>query len=199
MVMRKLLLPLIAALTLSSGQVATADPPRDPFFDGPGNAVPLRFLAANGGTFQPRAIVLATQGSAITARLPRTSGRVRSEDRVDLRSIPYAGRLFSKRLMPSDARQGELIGDVQRVGDTLYVNAANWSGALDGTPVSLATWTPRHGTISYRLGLLDYGQASGPTRPGPILGAAYLIDGQLVIASNGVDRPSVYDLVSGQR
>ena len=197
--MKKLLLPFITALTFSSGQVAIADPPRDPFFDGPGNAVPLRFLAANGGTFQPRAIIVATQGQAISARLPRSSGSVRSEDRVDLRSIPYAGKLFSKRLMPSDASQGELIGDVQRMGDALFINAASWSGALDTAPVALTTWTPRHGTISYRLGRLSYNQTAGNAVAGPVLGAAYLVDGQLVIASNGVDRPSIHDLVSGKR
>lgn len=185
------ILPLIAAIAIAPLAEAQG---RDPF-DRPTVGVPVKFASTNGGSFRPRALVVITQSGAVIAALPATSNDARSEDRVDLSSAPLLGGVFRGRLAPSDARAGERIGDVRRVGDALVVDASAWPQELQGLPVTLTTRVPGDGAISYRMGRLDYGQTAPQGGGGTVLGFAALVDGQLVIASNGANIPGLSDLL----
>ena len=159
--------------------------------------LPLFFASENGGIFRPHGLVIQSRTGTLAVAVPNRGFEAQSEDHIELRDVPLLGGLFRKRLDPSDARKGDLLGPVSRVGNDLYINASGWPGSLSNLPVTVTTWTPRYGTISYRLGRQAYAPVSRSNIAGPEIGAAYLLDGQLVIASNGADVPSINDLVRG--
>lgn len=165
-------------------------------WDRPTVGEPLRFQSANGGSFRPRALVIQTGAGASVARLPATSDDARSEDRVDLSGTALIGGLFQERLAADDARAGDLVGPVYRSGDTLIVDAGGWAGQVTGLPVTFATHTPQTGPVSYRLGRLSFAPAQAPGNGGPI-GQAYVLNGQLVIASPGNGAPGLDKLFGG--
>lgn len=188
----KFLISLIAAgLALAPMTFASE---RDPFDDGPSVGIPVKFSSANGGTFRPDRLIIQTQTGTLMTQLPRTSDHVRSEDRIDLSGAPLLGGLFQDRLAPSDARKGDVIGDVRRVGDALVINATGWPQGLHGLPVTLSTWTPRRGEVSYQLGRLSYVPGGDQGGVGHVLGFAAIVRGQLVIASNTYSAPGIADL-----
>lgn len=189
----KFIIPLLAAaMALAPASHASE---RDPFSDdGPSIGIPVQFASANGGTFRPDRLVIQTQSGTLLTELPRTSDNVRSEDRIGLSEVPLVSGLFQDRLAVSDARKGQIIGEVRRVGDTLVIDAATWPQSLQGLPVTLSTWTPRRGEVSYRLGRLPYVQGADAGGAGQVIGFAALIGGQLVIASNTYSAPGIADL-----
>ena len=189
---RTFVIPLLAAALL--GAPAAYSSERDPFDDGPSVGIPLQFASTDGGTFRPRALTMLTASGVLSAALPATSDDVRSEERIDFSDSPLVGGLFQRRLAPSDARKGDMIGDVRRIGDALVIDAANWPDGLQGLPVVLSTWTPSRGEISYRLGRLSYGAAVEPVGGGHVIGFAALVDGQLVIASRAEGAPGLGEL-----
>jgi len=120
---------------------------------------------------------------------------VRSEDRIDLSGAPLLGGLFQDRLASSDARKGEVIGDVRRVGDALVIDATAWPQGLQGLPVTLSTRTPRRGEVSFGLGRLNYSAGADVGGAGQVVGFAALVGGRLVIASNTYSAPGLADLL----
>src|SRR5690606_9670923 len=111
----------------------------------------LRFRAENGGSLRPRAVIVSGVGGALSARLPEAA-TVRDENRVDLSGTPVLGPLFRGTLDVARARQGELVGPVYRVGDTLVIDADAMPAGLTNRRVALATNVPRYGAISFQLG-----------------------------------------------
>lgn len=156
----------------------------DVFGDRPGIGEPLRFRDANGGAFWPSDLVILTSAGAQAAVLPRTSSGVRSEDRVDLSETPLIGAIFRETLSTGDAREGQLVGPVLQSGNRLVVDARSSASEVTNLPVILATNLPRLGAVSYRIGTLPYVPA-GNAAGGVEIGAAYLVDGRLVLASSG--------------
>lgn len=167
---------------------------RDPLDRFNGNG-PLRFRNAEGGAFRPVRLVLVTDQGNFGAPLPEAA-EIQSEDRLDLSSVPLVGEVFRGTLAPSDARQGVLVGDVQRVGDMLVVRAAGFPEGLVRASVVVSTSVPQLGPVSYAVGRLPYRDASLPAA-GEIIGSAHLVGSQLVIASRGGEPayPSVESLV----
>lgn len=191
-----LFVPALIAGVLVAGSVSAGGRNSDDW-DRPGVGVPLRFQSEKGGAFRPRALVVQTANGAQVARLPAVSNDARPEDRVDLSGAPLIGALFQGRLAPADARRGDAVGPVVRVGDTLVVQATGWPGDLTGLPVTLATHTPRTGSVSYRLGRMTF--APGGVGGGGIpIGQAFVVNGALVIASPGNGAPTLEGLFTGQ-
>jgi len=190
----KHVLTLLAMLSMSAGQPSFANEDRDPFSGGATVSLPLLFASANGGTFRPKGLVIETRSGSYSVAFPNRGFDARSDDRAALSGLPLIGGLFRPGLTPSNA---ERLGEVWRSGDMLYVKAQDWPGELVNAPVTLATWTPRFGRISYRLGRQDYRLTGSKTVAGAILGTALLVNGQVVIASNGSDIPSLNDVVRG--
>lgn len=188
----KFLIPLFAAGVMLAP--ATQASERDPFDDGPSVGIPVKFASANGGTFRPDRLIIQTQTGTLLTQLPRTSDDVRSEDRIGLSEVPLIGGVFAGRLAVSDARKGDVIGEVRRIGDALVVDATGWPQSLKGLPVALSTRTPRRGEVSYRLGRLSYVQGVDAGGAGQVIGFAALVGGQLVIASNTYSAPGIADL-----
>jgi hypothetical protein len=156
----------------------------DVFGDRPGIGEPIRFRDANGGAFRPSDLVIINTAGAVLAMMPRTSSNVRSEDRVDLSETPLIGAIFQETLSTGDAREGQLIGPVLRSGDRLVVDARSSGFEVIDLPVVLATNLQRFGAVSYRIGVLRY-TPSTIVPGGERIGAAYLVDGRLVLASTG--------------
>ncbi len=174
-------LSVLPALTLP----AAASGGRDSFLgERPGFDEPLRFRTESGGAFRPRAIIVTGASSAIAAKLPRAAD-AQSEDRVDLHGAPLVGPLFRGTLDVATVRQGALVGPVYRVGDTLVVDAGAAPAGLQSRPVTIATNIPRYGAVSYALGLLHWTPVTRPTDAGVRVGTAHLVNGALVLASEG--------------
>ncbi|MEM6620870.1 MAG: hypothetical protein AAF674_01485 [Pseudomonadota bacterium] len=165
-------------------------------FDRHGSSQPLRFRNADGGAFRPVELVLVTDRGTFGAILPENA-EIQDEDRVDLSGLPVVGGVFKGTTAPSDARDGLLIGPVERIGDMLVIRAAGFPDGLERAPVTLSTSVPRFGLISYPLGRLNYRPVVIPAVVGQPLGQAHLLDGQLVVASDGGEPayPSVDALV----
>ena len=181
------LIPLAAAFALvlsANGPASAGERSGDRFGDRPGVGEPLRFRDANGGAFRPSALIILSAAGTQIAPLPSTTNSARSEDRVDLSEIPLIGGLFGETLSTDDAREGRPVGKLQRVGDTLVLDARGSGISVTSLPVVMATNLPRHGAVSYRLGRLNY-RPGGAGGVGPVLGAAYEVDGKLVLASTG--------------
>lgn len=145
----------------------------------------IRFRNADGGTFDPDRIEIVTSSGTLAADFPGAPLAVRNEDRVDLSEVPVLGQLFRSGLSTGDAAaKGERVGAVYRNGATLIVDARDHVGEVTALPVTLTTNLARYGAVSFELGYLSYG--AGAARPaGEPIGAAFLVDGRLVLASNG--------------
>ena len=157
-----------------------------PFGEGPSVGEPLRFRAENGGAFRPRALIIQTGAGSLRAILPEASNNARSENRVDLSGTPVLGPLFRGTLSTDNARQGQRVGEVYRApGDYLVLIADGAGRDLSSYPLTLTTNLPRIGAVSYPLGRLRYGASGAPVSRGMPVGEAWLIDGQLVLASRG--------------
>lgn len=166
--------------------VPAAASERDSFLDErPGIGEPLRFRDQAGGAFQPRALVLRGPAGALAAELPSGARSARSENRVDLSGAPLVGRLFAKTLDVASVRQGPLVGPVYRVGDMLVVDASQAPADLAQLHVALSTNLPRVGAVSYRLGRLGWAPVGAAAPAGAPIGSAHLVDGALVLASQG--------------
>ena len=193
-----LLIAPLMALLLVPGIGATAE--RDsPFDERPSVGEPLRFRADNGGAFRPRALLIQTGAGTVRAILPEASDDARSEDRVDLSSTPLVGPLFRGTLSTDNARQGQRIGALYHApGDYLLVVVDGAAQNLTGYPVALTTNLPSTGAVSYRLGRLSYGASGAPVNRGTRVGEAWLVGGQLVLASRGGEPayPSIEALIN---
>ena len=198
---------LVAAACLAAVPVAASE--RDSFLDErPGIGEPLRFRDAGGGAFRPRALVLFGSSGSVAAALPSGARSALSENRVDLSAAPLVGPLFRETLDVASVREGPLVGPVYRVADTLVIDATQAppavAGDLSHRHVVLSTNLPRVGAVSYRLGRLGWTAAGAPAPAGAPIGSAHLVDGALVLASQGGEPawPSVEamfrDLFSGQ-
>jgi hypothetical protein len=107
---------------------------------------------------------------------------------VDLSSSPLVGQLFRETLDVASVREALLVGPVYRVADTLVVDATGAPGQaheLARRQVALSTNVPRIGAVSYHLGRLDWMPATAPAPAGAPIGSAHLVDGALVLASQG--------------
>ena len=165
------------------GEAAERD---SPFDERPSVGEPLRFRADNGGAFRPRALLIQTGAGTVRAILPEASDDARSEDRMDVSSVPLAGPLFRGTLSTDDARQGQRVGALYHApGDYLVLIAEGASVDLTGYPVALSTNLPTTGAVSYRLGRLRYSGSGTPVNRGTQVGEAWLVGGQLVLASRG--------------
>ena len=165
------------------GEAAERD---SPFDERPSVGEPLRFRADNGGAFRPRALLIQTGAGTVRAILPEASDDARSEDRMDVSSVPLAGPLFRGTLSTDDARQGQRVGALYHApGDYLVLIAEGASVDLTGYPVALSTNLPATGAVSYRLGRLRYSGSGTPVNRGTQVGEAWLVGGQLVLASRG--------------
>ena len=187
------------ALLLVPGTGVTAE--RDsPFDERPSIGEPLRFRADNGGAFRPRALLIQTGTGTVRATLPEASDDARSEDRVDLSTTPLVGPLFQGTLSTENARQGQRVGALYHVpGDYLLVIADGGAAQnLTNYPVALTTNLPSTGAVSYRLGRLQYGGSGAPVNRGTQVGEAWLVGGQLVLASRGGEAayPSIEALIN---
>ncbi|MEM1298638.1 MAG: hypothetical protein AAGH68_05100 [Pseudomonadota bacterium] len=168
--------------------------------DRPGVGEPLRFRDASGGAFQPTELVVVVPGGALRAPLPEAVSTARNEDRIDLSGTPVIGGVFQETLSPGDARDGEAVGPVYRRGSRLIVDTEGASPEFGGSSVVLTSDLPRLGSVSYTLGPLDFRNGGGVLSTGeePI-GQAYMLDGRLVIASEGGGPAwgSVSDMLQG--
>lgn len=187
---------LAAASGVFGGATARADESSNRFEDRPGVGTPVRFLAENGGAFRPDRLVIAAPDGVLVADLPRATNNARSEDRIDLSRVPRLGALFRDRLAPGDARAGALIGPVYRQGTALYLRTDQNVDTLTSRTMVLTSRLPRDGTVSFRFRQMRYSPTDPVSAPGPQIGRAYLLKGQLVIASNAVgEPPSLLDLL----
>lgn len=171
------------------------------FRDRPGFGEQLRFRSADGGSFRPRTLMVLLPGSVMRAALPETAP-ARDENRLNISETPLVGKLFPSTLAPRNAREGQLIGPVFRRGDGLVLDAREGAGAdgLSSRPLVLTSHLPRLGTISYAVGGVTYTQSGGAVGiDGAPIGAAYLLDGRLVLAGEGggPEWPSVESLFNG--
>ena len=179
---------LLAAACLAALPAGASE--RDSLLDErPGIGEPLRFRDAHGGAFRPRALIVSGPSGALAAELPSGARSAVSENRVDLSGTPLVGPLFRETLDVASVREAPLVGPVYRVGDTLVVDAtqaaAGDPAALARRHVALSTNLPRIGAVSYRLGPLVW-SATGDAEPaGTPIGSAHLVDGVLVLASQG--------------
>ena len=181
--MKHLVLTLLIALV--AAPVVAGERPRG-IEDRPGVGEPLRFRDASGGAFRPTELVMVVPGGTLRAPLPASVTTAQSEDRIDLSETPLLGELFRETLSPVDARDGEVIGPVYRFGSHLVVEPAGEAPDLGKRPVVLTSDLPRLGSVSYRLGRLDFRDDGRPARVGgTTIGTAYLVGGRLVIASRG--------------
>jgi hypothetical protein len=181
--------PLLLALACLVALPATAGD-RDSFLDErPGIGEPLRFRDAEGGAFRPRGLILIGPFGALAAEMPSGARTTRSEDRVDLSSTPLVGQLFRETLDVASVREGSLVGPVYRVADTLVVDATRTAPEeapeLARRHVALSTNVPRIGAVSYHLGRLGWTPVAAPAPEGVPIGSAHLVDGALVLASQG--------------
>ncbi len=186
-----------SAILLAAGCIAAAglmalpaQADRDSFLDErPGIGEPLRFRDAAGGAFRPRALIVSGPSGASAADLPSGARSVRSEDRVDLSSTPIIGQVFRETLDVASVREAPLVGPVYRVGDTLIVDATQappeQASGLARGHVALSTNVPRVGAVSYHVDRLAWRPVPAPALPSAPLGSAHLVDGTLVLASQG--------------
>lgn len=190
--MIRLVVSCALALVVPSAMAESRD---EDGFDRPSVGVAISFASADGGSFRPRALIIHTASGAVSAQLPATSDDVASENRVDLSETGLIGGLFRGRLAPSDARRGQIVGQVIRSGDDLHVEATGWPGRLGDFPVAFSTRMRSYGLVSYRLGRLGYRAVSVPVPRGRVIGSAHIVRGKLVIASTEQDPPSLGDLI----
>jgi len=185
--MRPIVHALILALALVSALAAPVRSDGPPTFeDRPGVGRPLRFTDAAENVFRPRQLVVVTPSGTYAARLPSTAPDARSEERLDFSGTPLIGHLFRRRLAPHDAaREGMPVGPVSRFGDTLVVNAGQTSISPGSLRIVLTANFPRDGAVSFRLGQLRFNPAEAPSGAGHDAGAAYLLDGTMVLAGPG--------------
>lgn len=182
---RRLAMAAAVAAALPTGLPALAGNERDGWLaERSGHDEPLRFRAADGGAFRPRAVVVTGTGQAMSARLPGAAD-IRSEDRVDLSGTPVLGPLFRETLDVGSVRRGALVGPVYRAGDTLVIDAGAALAGLPDRRVAIATNLPRYGAVSYQLGRLKWSPAAAPLPAGEPIGSAHLIGNTLVLASQG--------------
>ena len=181
---RRLLPLLLIAACLAALSAAASE--RDSFLDErPGIGEPLRFRDASGGAFRPRTLILSGPAGALAAELPSGARSALSENRVDLSAAPLVGPLFRPTLDVASVREGPLVGPVYRVGDTLVVHATEAPADLARLRVVLSTNVPRVGAVSYRLGRLGWSPVGAAGPAGAPIGSAHLVDGALVLASQG--------------
>jgi hypothetical protein len=179
---------LLAAACLAALPAWASD--RDSLLDErPGIGEPLRFRDAHGGAFRPRALIVRGPSGAFAAELPSGARSAVSENRVDLSGVPLVGPLFRETLDVASVREGALVGPVYRVGDTLVVDAGQASAGqladFGRRHVALSTNLPRIGAVSYRLGRLGWTPVGVPTPAGAPIGTAHLVNGALVLVSQG--------------
>lgn len=183
---------LLGALVTSPAYADGEGPPT--FEDRPQVGQPVRFTDATGHVFRPDRLVILAPDGAHAAKLPASTYRARSEERIDLSALPLIGHVFRDRVAPGDAkRRGVFAGLLSRVGDTLVLDARE--ARIDPRPreIILTANFPRHGTVSYRLGGLSFATAAPPTGTGRSAGTAWMIDGTLVLAGPGYG-PGIEDL-----
>jgi hypothetical protein len=146
---------------------------------------PPVFRDANGGAFRPRSLIVTGPGGALEAPIPQNPRAARSENRVDLSGAPLVGGLFRSTLDVDSVRRGPLVGQVFRAGDALVVETADRPSDLTRRRVALATNVPRQGAVSFQLGRLDWRAAGRPSPERTPLGTAHIVNGDLVLASQG--------------
>lgn len=155
-----------------------------------GRAFPVSFRSERGGRFQPDRLVVLTRTGSWSAALPAKARRVRQADHLDLTGLPVIGGVFRPRLAPMDAeRQGLPLGTVTRTGDTLVLDARGHAVSLTNLPVVLTSEMPRVGTLSFELGTPAFRPGPAPGAAGARVGAAWLVDGRLVLAGDGQRPP----------
>lgn len=152
---------------------------------GPQVGQQLLFRSANGGAFQPRTLTLITTAGLRSVSLPAAVDTVRNEDRIDLSGTQIVGDLFEPTLSTDQARAGVRVGPVfQSPSSGLVVDATGWDGNLTGLPLTLTTNIPSRGAVSYPLGLQRWGAGRSGAK-GTEIGDAWIVNGQMVIASRG--------------
>lgn len=191
----RLALVLPVALAVAAGLAVPAvarDRNEDRFDQYVASAFPLSFRSERGGRFQPDRIVLLTAEGSRWAVLP-SHVRTRSADHLDLSGMPGFGQFFQQRIAPQDAeRKGTPVGVVSRIGDTLVVDARATGVPVADRPLVLATDLPRFGGVTFEVGLPRWQPGQPPGAAGPRVGSAWLLDGRLVLASDG-GRPLITD------
>lgn len=178
-------------LTLLAVPVLAGDRPG--FEDRPANGHPLRFTDANENVFRPRRLVVVSPSGTYAAALPSSARESRFEGRLDLSGLPLVGGLFRPRLAPQDAsREGAPVGPVTRFGDTLVVDTGATAVTLSSLRIVLTANFPRDGAVSHWLGFLQFAPAEAPAGSGRDAGAAYIVDGTMVLAGPGFE-PRITD------
>jgi hypothetical protein len=181
--MRRIILTL-ALLLAMPGYAAAGEGPD--FSDRPTVGQPLRFTDARGNVFRPRTLILVTRSGTLAASFPAATNNAASEEHLDFSGFPLIGQFFRRRLAPSDAaREGTPVGPVFRHGNTLILVARAATEPLDGRAVVLTANFPLDGAVSYRLGPLRFAPSADSASDGTPAGAAYLLDGTLVLAGDG--------------
>ena len=174
---------LILAFCLAPAAVPADE--QDTNFDRLQGSGAVLFRNANGGTFVPDRLVVIGAESTLGAPLPGTPRHIRNEDRIDISEIPVLGKLFQSGLSPQDARaKGAFVGTLHRDGKTLVLDARTVETDLTAYPVTLTSWLKQVGAVSFDLGPLSYSDGRAAAEDEPI-GAAFLVDGRLVLASEG--------------
>jgi hypothetical protein len=181
--MHRLMLALAMLLPLAAPVTAGERPD---FADRLVGSQPLRFTDAAGNVFRPRSLIVMTDAGAARARLPAAVDDIRSEAHVDLSGTPLFGHLFKRRLAPGDAaREGQPVGPLSRIGDALVLDARGGALPLGALRLVMTANFPRDGAVSYHLGRLNFTPAAPPEGVGRPAGAAYRLDGTLVLAGAG--------------
>lgn len=182
---------LLALLALPAPGVAK-DRNDDSFDETAAFGFPLSFRSERGGRFEPERLVVLGRDGAWIAPLP-ANARARSADHLDFSGLPLVGGLFQERIAPSDAeRTGLQVGVVSRIGDTLVLDARAAAQPVTGRPLVLTSTLPRVGTVTFEVGRPAYRSGRAPGSAGARVGAAYLVDGALVLAADG-QRPPITD------
>lgn len=183
---------LLGALVTSPAYADGEGPPT--FEDRPQVGQPVRFTDAAGHVFRPERLMILSPDGARTAKLPATTNRARSEERLDLSGLPLIGHVFRDRLAPGDTRRrGVLVGPLSRVGDTLVLDARESPVAIEPRQVVLTANFPRDGAVSFRLKGLRFSPVAPITGMGRSAGTAWLVGDTLVLAGAGYG-PAIQDL-----
>jgi hypothetical protein len=178
------IIPALALLLALTGPGSAGEGPG--FYDRPAVGQPLRYTDARGNVFRPRSLVIVAATSTLAAPLPASTSYAASEEHLDLSASPLIGQYFRRRLAPGDAaREGTPVGRVYRLGGALVLDARQFTEPLGGRAVVLTANFPRDGAVSYRLGPLRFAPSAPPAGDGVPAGAAYLLDGLLVLAGEG--------------
>lgn len=186
--MKAPLIAMLAALAvgLSAPTPADAQGDRDDrFAEQPVSAVALRFRSEIGGAFRPRSLTIRQGEQTVSSRLPAEVGSARLEDRMNLSSVPLAGKFFRGTLSTADARAGTFVGPLYRTAGDGMLIVAKTDSPVTGSPIAMTTNIPGRGAISYQLGRLGFAPAGAAPSPGAEIGAAWILDGVLVLASTG--------------